>query len=361
AGASSDPQGQALTYAFDFGDGTTLPAQASPTATHSYPTAGAYTVTVTVTNTSGLSATAQQTVTATAPQPPVAQIGVTPTSGIAPLAVTADAGASTDPQGQTLTYAFDFGDGTTLPAQASPTANHTYAAAGAYTVTVAVTNTSGLSATARQTVTASPAPAWVALVGTTSATSSKSSAVVTVAPAAGVRQGDLLVVSVQIATKSNGAVSATDSAGNTYTVVRDVAVSGGRLVVLSGRATNALAPNAKITASFPGSSTSRMVVDELTGVTRVDRTAAATGTTAAFSSGLTATTTSPREVVLGVVAAFTSSTNPTWGTSWTALGPLATGATNLGRAYQLPTTTGTYRADGTTKGTWAALVMTFQP
>jgi hypothetical protein len=33
----------------------------------------------------------------------------------------------------------------------------------------------------------------------------------------------------------------------------------------------------------------------------------------------------------------------------------------LGRAYQLRTSTGTFKADGTTSGTWAALVLTFQP
>ncbi|WP_157557651.1 PKD domain-containing protein, partial [Intrasporangium oryzae] len=169
AGASTDPQGQVLSYAFDFGDGTTLPAQAFPTATHTFTTAGAYTVTVTVTNTSGLSDSAASTLAVSDPpviQAPAAALSVTPVSGTAPLAVTADAGASSDPQGQTLTYAFDFGDGTTVPAQASPTATHTYATAGAYTVSATVTNTSGLSATAQQTVTASvPVLAPVASLG----------------------------------------------------------------------------------------------------------------------------------------------------------------------------------------------------
>ncbi|MDX6211624.1 MAG: hypothetical protein QOF82_711, partial [Frankiales bacterium] len=90
--------------------------------------------------------------------PPVAQLTVTPTSGIAPLTVTADASASTDTDATPVaTYAFDFGDGTSTGAQGNPSATHDYSTAGNFTVTVTVTDTAGKSATATRKVTVSAA------------------------------------------------------------------------------------------------------------------------------------------------------------------------------------------------------------
>lgn len=66
------------------------------------------------------------------------------------LAVAVNASASTAPAGQAITsYQWDFGDGT--PAAAGVTANHNYAAAGSYTVTLTVKATSGLQATTTRT------------------------------------------------------------------------------------------------------------------------------------------------------------------------------------------------------------------
>ena len=170
------------------------------------------------------------------------------------------------------------------------------------------------------------------------------------------------MVTLQILAKSTkGAVAVTDTAGNPYTIARDVAVSGGRLLVLTGLASKPLTAGAKITAAFPGSTSYQMVADELTGVTRLDRAASATGTTTAFSSGSTVATTSTGEVVFAAVASFTAATNPTWSPSWTRLTPQSLAPANHRRAYQHATTTRTFTADGTTSGTWAALVLTFQP
>jgi PKD repeat protein len=84
---------------------------------------------------------------------PVAALIVSPTSGIAPFAVTANASGSTDTDATPIaSYAFNFGDGTATVSQTAATASHTYTKAGTFTVTVTVTDTSGLSAAATNQV-----------------------------------------------------------------------------------------------------------------------------------------------------------------------------------------------------------------
>jgi glucose/arabinose dehydrogenase len=64
-------------------------------------------------------------------QPPTAQAAASPTSGPPPLDVGFSSAGSSDPEGQPLTYSWDFGDGGTST-DANP--SHSYAAAGRYTV-----------------------------------------------------------------------------------------------------------------------------------------------------------------------------------------------------------------------------------
>jgi hypothetical protein len=87
---------------------------------------------------------------ATADNAPAASLTVSPSSGQAPLSVTADASVSTDPDATPIaSYTFDFGDGSaTVGPQTGATATHTYQSPGTYTVTVTVADTGGLSSTA---------------------------------------------------------------------------------------------------------------------------------------------------------------------------------------------------------------------
>ena len=59
---------------------------------------------------------------------PTAVINATPTSGPAPLAVTFDASGSVDPDGDTLSYSWNFGDGS--PVGVGVRVAHTYQTAG---------------------------------------------------------------------------------------------------------------------------------------------------------------------------------------------------------------------------------------
>ncbi len=87
-------------------------------------------------------------------KPPVANAGG-PYTGMAGTAVSFSGAGSTDPQGEALTYAWNFGDNGT---GTGVTPTHTYATAGTYTVTLTVTNTSNLSATATSKATIAAAP-----------------------------------------------------------------------------------------------------------------------------------------------------------------------------------------------------------
>ena len=301
-------------------------------------------------------------------QPPTAALSATPTGGQAPTVVTANASASTDPQGQTLSYAYDFGDGTTIAAQPGTTATHTYQSAGTFTVTVTVTNTSGLTSTAHATITiTSPPPpinpAYVGQIATNYSTSAKTSAYITVWRSAGVQAGDLVVLTLQLSgTASTGPVTATDDRGSTYTVASSVAnATGGRLVVLSGIALQPLAVGARLTAAFPTATGDRIIGDEFAGVSHVDTTAAASGTATAFSSGVTATTSTARELVFGSVAMFGGSANPIWATGWKDMTTYVVAPNDLGRAYQLPTATGGFAATGSASGSWLAVTVAFAP
>jgi PKD repeat protein len=87
-------------------------------------------------------------------QPPNAVLSVSPTSGTAPLAVTASTSNSTDADGTIASSRIDFGDGTVVTAT---NASHTYSTAGTYTVRATITDNVGASSNASATVTASAA------------------------------------------------------------------------------------------------------------------------------------------------------------------------------------------------------------
>jgi PKD repeat protein len=94
-----------------------------------------------------------QTIRVAVDSPPVARLTLSPTSGIAPLTVTANASASTDSDATPIaTYTFNWGDGTSTGPQSLATATHTYTTIGSFTVTVTVTDTANLSDTATQKV-----------------------------------------------------------------------------------------------------------------------------------------------------------------------------------------------------------------
>ena len=138
---SMDADGTIVSYAWDFGDGTTSSA-ASPT--HTYVAAGTYGVTLTVTDNTGDSssdATSATIEAVTVNALPVADAGG-PYAGFVGESIAFNGGASSDTDGSIVRHDWDFGEGTTAM-DAGPNPTHAYSAAGSYTVTLTVVDDAG--------------------------------------------------------------------------------------------------------------------------------------------------------------------------------------------------------------------------
>src|SRR5215475_8483033 len=147
-----DPDdGDTHTATIDWGDGTVANATVAAgqvSGGHAYADAGAYTVTVTVTDNTGLSGS--DTLIATVnnvPDAPTVDAGADQTAD--ERQTISLAATFIDPDdGDTHTATIDWGDGTVANATVAAgqvSGGHAYADAGAYTVTVTVTDNTGLS------------------------------------------------------------------------------------------------------------------------------------------------------------------------------------------------------------------------
>jgi probable HAF family extracellular repeat protein len=141
--ASTDADGDVLTYDWDFGDGTT---GAGATPEHMYAGEGTFAVSLTVTDPAGARSVATTSATIIN-RAPVANAGGAYLAAEAEV-ISFDGSASGDPDGQPVAYAWDFGDGETGMG-ASPT--HAYRDDGSYTVTLTVTDPFGAIGTATTT------------------------------------------------------------------------------------------------------------------------------------------------------------------------------------------------------------------
>ncbi len=72
---------------------------------------------------------------------PVAMISAAPTSGLAPLSVTFSSAGSNDPDGDPLTYSWDFGDGSALSNDPNPA--HTYTMNGSFSTVLSLSDDKG--------------------------------------------------------------------------------------------------------------------------------------------------------------------------------------------------------------------------
>ena len=156
-----DSGGSITGLSWNFGD----PSSGNNTSTatnpsHLFANAGTYTVTLTATDDLGVSTQATATVKVDAPPTAAFSASATTASPASPgTAVSFNASASSDSVGTITDYSWNFGDGSPVDdAGTTPTAAHTYATRGNYTVTLTVTNDDGQTGTAMQTVTVDDPP-----------------------------------------------------------------------------------------------------------------------------------------------------------------------------------------------------------
>lgn len=166
--ASSETGGTIASYSWDFGDGSPIASGASATASHTYSAPGTYAVRLNVADSDGFSdyQTASVTVSPGATSttiPPPGHLRAPPT---ARLSLTSAHPATGEPIGFSasrssagsgpLSYSWNFGDGSAPASGAAP--RHIYRKPGGYTVTLTVTDRSGLRSSATM-------PLTVALAG----------------------------------------------------------------------------------------------------------------------------------------------------------------------------------------------------
>ena len=128
----------AVTYAWDFGDGTT---GTGATVTHAYASPSTHTVTLTVADAFARTATAARSVTVVTGGTPTASFTVSPVSPNLGDTVFFNASASTAPSGRSIvSYDWTFGDG---GAATGTTVSHVFGVAATYSVTLTVTDDRG--------------------------------------------------------------------------------------------------------------------------------------------------------------------------------------------------------------------------
>jgi len=142
---SSDTDGSIVSYAWTFGDGAT---GSGATISHVYDSPGTRIVTLTVTDNGSAIDTQSSSVTVAANQVPTASFTYT----CSDLSCGFDGTASSDTDGDVVTYAWDFGDGET---GSGATTIHAYGSAGTRTVTLTVTDDDGATGSRSQAVTVS--------------------------------------------------------------------------------------------------------------------------------------------------------------------------------------------------------------
>jgi len=148
-----DPNGASITYAWDFGDGSTSTAQ---NPAHAYAVAGTYDATVTVTDSFGAAGVDTVIIQVYAlASAPVARFTTSDVVAFVGLPFTFDGSFSTDPGNNITSYRWSFGDGT--PDGSGQVISKIYNQAGPVTATLTIADGIGLTNTVSSVIQVLPA------------------------------------------------------------------------------------------------------------------------------------------------------------------------------------------------------------
>ncbi|MBC7098065.1 PKD domain-containing protein [Candidatus Bipolaricaulota bacterium] len=144
--SSYDPQGEITDFYWDFGDES--PVLPGEQVEHTYERSGEFVVTLVVVGPSG---TGRGTaIIRVLNNPPIASFSFSPQDPFQDEQVTFDASPSYDPDGEIVSWEWDFGDGGTAEGEV---VDHTFTTPGDFTVILTVTDDSGAQATTSRRVT----------------------------------------------------------------------------------------------------------------------------------------------------------------------------------------------------------------
>lgn len=150
AATASDADGAVASVEF-FQNGVSVGVDATApySVTFANAATGTYELTAIATDDEGATGSSEVVTVFVGNAPPVASFTASPSSGASPLVVSFDASASSDPDGDALTFSWDFGDGTSGTGE---TTQHTYNNEGSYTAILTITDGNGASNTESTTI-----------------------------------------------------------------------------------------------------------------------------------------------------------------------------------------------------------------
>ncbi|MCI0414828.1 PKD domain-containing protein [bacterium] len=151
ASTSEDPDGNIVSFQWNFGDGSTASGEK---VTHSYNFTGTFTVSLTIRDNAGNEVVCTQTVSVGTGFP-TCTFDFTPSDPDTETVVSFDGSASTDPEGGVLTFDWDFADGGT---DTGPVVTHQFLTEGSFIVELTVTDPEGNATQCTEAVVVGEAP-----------------------------------------------------------------------------------------------------------------------------------------------------------------------------------------------------------